>query len=304
MHREWEATIELTEQQAALLIEQQFPRLAPVNMVPLGIGWDNAAFLVNERFVFRFPRRKVAAGLLEREARILPMLAPDLPLRIPLPQYVGTTTTEYPCVFAGYALLPGRTACQFSCTDQERLELAPVLAGFLAALHCIQIGPATLEWAPRDEIKRADVRTRAPRVKEHLLLNHAELDASELQTLIDLVDDLATTPLHTGEQSWVHGDLYARHLLLTSPTQPVGVIDWGDVHIGDPALDLSIAWSFLPPPARQVFRRVYGPIDDATWNRARFRAIHYGALLVEYGTDTADRSIREAGEYALRVALR
>ena len=64
MRREWEATIELTERQAALLIEQQFPHLAPVQMSVLGVGWDNAAFLVNKHFVFRFPRREVAAGLL------------------------------------------------------------------------------------------------------------------------------------------------------------------------------------------------------------------------------------------------
>ncbi len=302
MRREWEATIELTERQAALLIEQQFPHLAPVQMSALGAGWDNAAFLVNKHFVFRFPRREIAAGLLEREARILPLLAPHLPLRIPLPEYVGAPTAEYPWVFAGYALLPGRTACQFSCSEHDRLELAPALARFLAALHRIPIRPATLEWAPRDEINRADVRTRAPRVKERILLNHAGLDAGELHALINLVDELAATPLHAGEPCWVHGDLYARHLVLTSPRQLVGVIDWGDVHIGDPALDLSIAWSFLPPLARQVFRQAYGPIDDATWNRARFRAIHYGALLVEYGTDTADEAIREAGEYALAVA--
>ncbi len=302
MRREWEATIELTERQAALLIEQQFPHLAPVQMSVLGAGWDNAAFLVNKHFVFRFPRREIAAGLLEREARILPLLAPHLPLRIPLPEYVGAPIAEYPWVFASYALLPGRTACQFSCSEHDRLELAPALARFLAALHHISVGPATLEWAPRDEIKRADVRTRAPRVKERILLNHAGLDVGELQTLIDLVDELAAMQLHTVEPCWVHGDLYARHLVLTSPRQLVGVIDWGDVHIGDPALDLSIAWSFLPPPARQEFRKAYGPIDDATWNRARFRAIHYGALLVEYGTDTADEAIREAGEYALAVA--
>ena len=302
MRREWEATIELTERQAALLIEQQFPHLAPVQMSALGAGWDNAAFLVNKHFVFRFPRREVAAGLLEREARILPLLAPHLPLRIPLPEYVGIPTAEYPWVFAGYALLPGRTACQFSCSGQDRLELASALAHFLAALHHIPISPATIEWAPRDEIKRADVRTRAPRVKERILLNHAGLDACDLQALINLVDELAATLPFTGEPCWVHGDLYARNLVLTSPTQLAGVIDWGDVHIGDPALDLSIAWSFLPPPARQEFRKAYGPIDDATWNRARFRAIHYGALLVEYGTDTADEAIREAGEYALAVA--
>ena len=80
------------------------------------------------------------------------------------------------------------------------------------------------------------------------------------------------------------------------------MIDWGDVHLGDPALDLSIAFSFLPPAARSRFRQVYGAIDAATWQRARFRAIHYGALLVEYGRSIEDEALREMGAYALRCA--
>jgi aminoglycoside phosphotransferase (APT) family kinase protein len=80
------------------------------------------------------------------------------------------------------------------------------------------------------------------------------------------------------------------------------VIDWGDVHLGDPALDLSLAFSFLPPAARGAFREAYGAIDDATWDRARFRALHYGVLLTHYGTEIGDDAIRAAGEYALQAA--
>jgi aminoglycoside phosphotransferase (APT) family kinase protein len=81
-----------------------------------------------------------------------------------------------------------------------------------------------------------------------------------------------------------------------------GVIDWGDVHLGDPALDLSIAFSFLPPGARAAFREAYGPIDAATWDRARFRALHYAVLLSDYGADVGGEAIRAAGEYALWAA--
>jgi aminoglycoside phosphotransferase (APT) family kinase protein len=80
------------------------------------------------------------------------------------------------------------------------------------------------------------------------------------------------------------------------------VIDWGDAHLGDRALDLSIAFSFLPPAARPAFRAAYGPIDDATWDRARFRALFYGVVLVEYGLGIGDEAIRAAGAYALRAA--
>jgi len=94
MGQQWDADNQVTEQDAALLIERQFPDLAPAHLETLGIGWDNVAVLVNGRFVFRFPRRQIAAGLVQREARILPQLAPHLPYPIPVPEYVGTPTTD------------------------------------------------------------------------------------------------------------------------------------------------------------------------------------------------------------------
>ena len=184
------------------------------------------------------------------------------------------------------------------------MDLAPVLARFLAALHRIPIGTETLQWAPRDEIERANLQKRAPAVKERILANAAGLEAHDVRALLEVVDELAATPTHGNGPCWVHGDFYARHLRLKERKQLVGVIDWGDVHLGDPALDLSIAFSFLPPAAQQRFRQVYEDIDEATWNRARFRAIHYGLILVEYGRDIADPAIRALGDYALRAGLR
>ena len=299
MGQQWDADFELTAQDAAQLIEQQFPELAPAHLVLLGVGWDNIAFLVNERWVFRFPRRLIAAGLIEREARILPLLAPHLPLCISVPEYVGTPTASYPYVFAGYQILHGRPANEWHCSDDDRAALAPTLAHFLAALHRISLGDETRRWAPGDEIERTNLPKRAPRMKERLQANVAGLDASEVQTLIALVDELAATPAYANDACWVHGDFYGRHIVLDDAHQLAGVIDWGDVHAGDPALDLSIAFTFLPPAARPTFRQVYGPIDDATWKRARFRAIHYGIILTEYGAGIGDPSIHALGEYAL-----
>lgn len=302
MRPQWSADVELTEADAAALIEQQFPALAPVTMAPLGIGWDNVAYLVNDAYVFRFPRRDVAAGLVEREARILPLLAPHLPLPIPVPELIGRPTATYPYVFAGYPFLPGQTACRSFGSDDERAAAAPALARFLAALHSIPVDAETRAWAPGDEIARTDLPARAPVVKERLLANAAGLEEREVRALIELVDGLATTPRRAEPPCWVHGDLYACQLLVDESRRLAGVIDWGDVHLGDPALDLSIAISFLPPAGRPVFRQSYGDVDDATWRRARFRAIHYGAVLASYGQGIGDAAIMAAGSYALRYA--
>jgi aminoglycoside phosphotransferase (APT) family kinase protein len=135
-------------------------------------------------------------------------------------------------------------------------------------------------------------------------LSEKVLPRSRRVEVLLLAEKLSQTPSWSGPVCWVHGDLYARHLLVDESHRISGIIDWGDVHLGDPALDLSIAFSFLPPSGRDVFRNKYGTIDDATWDRARFRALHYGIALLTYGGTVGDREIEAAGAYALENAAR
>ena len=279
----WDANIPLDAPLARRLIARQFPALASGPVRLLGVGWDNAAYRIGADTVFRFPRRQSAANLLTREARILPTLAPHLPAPIPAPRFVGAPTPEFPYPFVGYPFLPGEIASDVSPTADARTALAAPLGAFLRALHGIAIDDATRAWAPGDEIARNDLVGRAPTVSARLRGNAAALEEEAVEALVALVERLATTPPWSAPPRWVHGDLYPRHLLLDDAGQFVCVIDWGDVHLGDPALDLSFAWTFLPVTAHAIFRDNYGPIDAATWGRARFRAIHYGAILAEYG---------------------
>ena len=61
------------------------------------------------------------------------------------------------------------------------------------------------------------------------------------------------------------------------------MIDWGDLCLADPAVDLSLSWSLLPPAARRGFERAYGAVDEATQVRARLLAVHLCASLAVYG---------------------
>jgi aminoglycoside phosphotransferase (APT) family kinase protein len=85
MNRPWSPDHAVSEAQARALIEAQFPALAPVAVTPFGAGWDNTVFLVNDTYVFRFPRREIAVACMEAEIRVLPGLVGRLPLAIPVP---------------------------------------------------------------------------------------------------------------------------------------------------------------------------------------------------------------------------
>lgn len=299
----WEADVHIAADLAARCIARQFPHLVPVRLEPFGVGWDNAAYLVNDAWVFRFPRRRMGVPLLECEIALLPLIADRVPLEVPRPEYVGRPDTHYACPFAGYRLLSGTTACSASLTEDERAAAAVPLGTFLRALHALDLEqPAGLQTAG-DLYPKTDLARNAAAALGSLEAASGSLPPADLGRVRAGIERLAGTPPWDAEPRWLHGDLYARHLLVDGALRLCGVLDWGDVHRSDPALDLSIAFSFLPAPARDAFREAYGEIDPNTWDRARFRALFYGARLLEYGLAESDAAIVDVARTALAHAV-
>lgn len=286
----WTAECAVTDELAGSLIETQFPELAPVTIRPMGEGWDHRALLVNDQFMFRFPRRQVGADSLQGEIRVLPGLAPLLPLPIPVPTFIGKPDRGYPWIFAGYRKLEGRTACSVALDDDTRQNLAEPLAQFLVALHAIDVETALRLGALPDSWNRSDLSRKAAHIRDRLdqLLQFGII--RDVAPYLDLVAN-ATTARVPRAMSMVHGDLYVRHLLLDRNLRLSGVIDWGDVHVGDVVTDLAVAHAILPPGAHDQFRRVYGPIDDESWRLARLHALYGTTILAVYGHMTGDADL-------------
>jgi aminoglycoside phosphotransferase (APT) family kinase protein len=80
----------------------------------------------------------------------------------------------------------------------------------------------------------------------------------------------------------VHGDLHLRHLLVDDAGAAAGVIDFGDVCRGDPAIDMALFWCLLPPAGREDFLVAYGPVSEAQLVRARVLAVMLCATLGLY----------------------
>ena len=79
-----------------------------------------------------------------------------------------------------------------------------------------------------------------------------------------------------------HGDLHVRHLLVEDGAA-TGVIDWGDLCLADPAVDLSIAYLGFAGPARAELLAAYGrPVTARRELAARTCAVSIGAALAEY----------------------
>ena len=78
-----------------------------------------------------------------------------------------------------------------------------------------------------------------------------------------------------------HGDLHFRRLLVAEG-ELAGVVDWVDLCRFDPGVDLSLAWGFLPPPARAEFLDEYGAVPESSAPRARVLALDLMAILAAW----------------------
>lgn len=278
---------------AKTLIESQFPDLAPVHIAPLGTGWDNTVYTVNQTWAFRFPRREMALSLMATEWQLLAHLAPLLSLQIPVPHFNGQPSAAFDWPFAGYSLVPGQTACRAYLSGEMRMALVAPMAEFLKTLHQFPLAQA-LDLPP-DRMKKVDVALRLPQIMERLAQAQSLGLLPSAAPWLPFLADLPPETPPNRPRCLVHGDLYIRHLVVDQVGHLNGVIDWGDAHWGDPACDFSAVFSLLPPETHVTFWRHYGPVSAETLKLARMRAIFHNLALLLYASDTHDADLeREA----------
>src|SRR5262245_25108769 len=121
--------------QVATILQLQFAELAAATVEYLGEGCDSAAFEVNGEWVFRFPKRADVEQQLAVESRILPLLAGQSPLRLPVFRFHGRPCKVFPYRFVGYRKLPGVPAIQVDPGTIPFETWAPTMGRFLSWLH-------------------------------------------------------------------------------------------------------------------------------------------------------------------------
>ena len=274
----------------------QFPELEVRSLQKLAEGWDNSVWLVDGRWAFRFPHREIAIPGVERELVVLARL-PALPLAVPRPAFVGRPDGGFPWPFFGSELVAGVEAGDAELDDAGRVAVGVELAAFLRELHAVELD-VDLPW---DANARADMQRRATLARQQL----GEVEKLGVWSAPRQVEELlveAQGLLPPERPVVVHGDLHFRHLLVDRGAAS-GVIDWGDVCRADPAIDLPLLWSFVPPRGRTAFLDAYGPVNDAQLLRARVLAIQLCAALAEYARVEGNAGVEREAVAGLERAL-
>ena len=290
------AEVAVTADLVRRLLAGQHPDLAHLPVEFLANGWDNVMFRVGPELAARLPRRALGAQILVHEQRWLPLLAPRLPLPIPYPERIGHPAHGYPWPWSIVLYLPGEPAA-----TADRLDLplaADAIAGFLGALHL----PAPAD-APPNPFRGVPLAQRAENFRKHLDTLAGQVDRA---AVLGLWEDALAAPAFAGPPVWLHGDLHPANILVRDG-RVTGIIDFGDITAGDPAVDLSVAWMLLPASLAAAFRDAYqayrgaAAADAALWRRARGWALNHALACLANSADNP--LINGIGARTLRAVL-
>ncbi|MGA0556686.1 phosphotransferase family protein [Larkinella sp. VNQ87] len=235
------------EAQVLALLLQVFPEQSFKTARFIGEGMDSQAFRVNDHYVFRFPKRADVAENLLKEIALLPHLH-NLPLAVPAFEWIGEDPeTGWP--FVGYPFLDGTPwtfgRFQIQSADQQEIVLQS-LGNFLTSLHTFDLKTARqlgISEADPFQDYQADYQLWQDTVYPLLPVAIQNRISRRFESFLADARYFQYTP------SLIHDDFSSDHILCDPETGfPRAVIDFGDIALGDPDLDLKYLYDEAGQP--------------------------------------------------------
>nr|WP_242520226.1 aminoglycoside phosphotransferase family protein [Halobacillus kuroshimensis] len=258
------------------------------------LGQNNDVYLINGKYVFRFPKYKEGVQKLIQETRVLDHIQGKLPLPIPEPAYRFLDDQEPENAFAGVRWIEGEPLWP---EDMERLEeslqkhIAGQLSSFLCRLHNIPTERRTVEKTTAEQIK-ADLETLYADIQHRLFPFMCGPSTIEVK---DTFETFFEQERFTFSTTLIHGDFGPSNLLWDKKSRQVtGVIDFGETGIGDPAYDFAGLLSGYGEAFVKEALSLY-PGGAQMFERAHFYQQTFALREALYGLNYGDRAAFESG---------
>jgi aminoglycoside phosphotransferase (APT) family kinase protein len=271
------------------LVGWSFPQFAALPVEPLpSTGSSNSLFRLGSDLLVRLPRQPGGSATIEKEARWVPLIASGVSVQVPETVAVGEPGFGYGERWSVTRWIAGGTpAVPWDATTHGSSRvMADDLACFVSQLRAIPVPVAALEdpslsWYRGGPLADLDEDFRSA-VDACRGIEGLDLDLPRAIEVWEAA--LAAEQDATPAFNWLHGDLLAENLLVRDRTL-AAVLDFGGLAVGDPTVDLVVAWEVLDREGRHAFRRALD-IDDDSWARSKGWALLIAMITFPYYWDT------------------
>ena len=255
------------------LLHQQAPAWAHQSLTLVdSAGTDHVLYMLGADTVVRLPRIDWADDQAARESAWLPIIAPFLPVAVPQPVFLGAPTNAYPWHWSIYRWLPGVDA--LASPPMDEWAAAHTLASIVAGMRRVPPTGGMRRGSRGGTLQSRHDDTCAAL---HALTPLGLIDTSHAALLWQR---WVAEPVTNDAAVWLHSDIHRGNLLVVDGNISA-LIDFGGLTLGDPAVDLTVAWSMLSDPARTVFAEQLA-VDPVQWRRGQAWALSIALIQLPY----------------------
>jgi aminoglycoside 2''-phosphotransferase len=244
-------------------IRKEFPELKFKTAKHNVEGWDHYVLILDNKYVFRFPRTAEYLRKLKTEVPCLDYLKDKVNLQIPQYKFVAKDKT-----FAGYEIIHG-LQLEKSVFDKlskpTKLHLAWQLAKFLTAMHKVPLKVARL-FDSDIEIPEKLQKETQDKTRKYIF---PKVSKTSRLLIEDFFLEFKANCLKYPNKVLVHTDFYPKHILLSANKKTlVGIIDFADRSLDDPAFDFCELLVYGKEFLAEVYKHYQGPKDKNFLHRA------------------------------------
>jgi aminoglycoside 2''-phosphotransferase len=204
------------------------------NIKTINTGAESNIIEVNDKWIFRFHKNKLAKEKTEKRLKLLISFEKKAPLYIPVPKYVESNFIAYKKI-PGTPLYPTKFN-KLNSTEKEKI--AKQLGIFLKSLHNHKHASSKFNTGYLT-MRKGDYNTIPGEIAKFL-------NNKEQKILKAKFEKIEGNPLNYKKpKSFVHGDLHFNNILWDPKKKSVtGIIDWAEIGRGLPAMDFFMLADF------------------------------------------------------------
>lgn len=283
------------------IISGMYPNINDERVQIFNDGWDYVVFVIDGQKAVRFPRRPDYAKKLPVEVAFLNHFSSQFPVSVP---QLVLHTDENGLPYVTYDFIPG---VQFkknvfkTFSETELRQIARQIGGFLDKLHSF----------PTDRAKKLGVKqvesldmwqNKFEKIKYSVFPHISKTEQGWATSLFnDFFEKVRKNPLPLVV---IHSDIMPEHIIVNPETHTLsGIIDFGDIEIGDPAYDFAFIAKYGKDFLNWVYETYSRPKDPAFEIRRQFYLDRLALTNLEHSIEKGNETMIKRHKIELRNYL-